>query len=152
MDHTLEIFAGLSLAILVVFTFVQVVGRYVFGISWGWIEEVSIVLLIYTAWATACLLLKQGRHLKVNLVVNRFSRVKQKRLSYIRGSIVVIFLIFIMYSSKGTIEAMEGIRFLTFNLPVNIKYYSVPIGAALLAYYQIRNIWIEIREEKHGDL
>jgi TRAP-type C4-dicarboxylate transport system permease small subunit len=151
LDRILEIFAGLSIATLVAFTFVQVVGRYVFGRSWGWIEEVSIVLLCYTAWVTACLLLKGGRHLMVTVIVDRLSVSYQKWIGRIMGGVVVIFLLFIIYASKGTIEAMEGIRFISFDLPINIKFYSVPIGAVLLAYYQIRNLWIEIKEKAHGD-
>lgn len=151
IDRILEVFAGLSIATLVVFTFVQVVGRYVFGRSWGWIEEVSIVLLCYTAWVTACLLFRDGRHLMVTVVVSRFSLPLQRWLRFLMAGIVVIFLLFIIYASKGTIEAMEDIRFISFDLPINIKFYSVPIGAALLAYYQTRNLWIEIREKGHGD-
>jgi len=151
IDRTLEIFAGLSITTLVVFTFVQVVGRYVFGRSWGWIEEVSIVLLCYTAWVTACLLLKGGRHLMVTVIVDRLPVACQKWLRCIMAGVVVIFLLFIVYASKGTIEAMEGISFISFDLPINIKFYSVPIGAVLLAYYQIRNLWIEIKEKAHGD-
>ena len=150
LDRGLELFAGLSITTLVVFTFVQVVGRYVFGRSWGWIEEVSIVLLCYTAWVTACLLLKGGRHLMVTVIVDRLSVSYQKWIRRIMGGVVVIFLLFIIYASKGTIEAMEGIRFISFDLPINIKFFSVPIGAALLAYYQIRILLTEIKEKAHG--
>jgi TRAP-type C4-dicarboxylate transport system permease small subunit len=150
LDRSLEIFAGLNIATLVVLTFVQVVGRYVFGRSWGWIEEVCIVLLSYTAWVTACLLLRQGRHLMVTVVVSRLTPSLQYWLRLIMAAVVVIFLLFIVYASKGTIEAMEGIRFISFDLPINIKFFSVPIGATLLAYYQIRTVWTEISEKRHG--
>jgi TRAP-type C4-dicarboxylate transport system permease small subunit len=141
----------LSITTLVVFTFVQVVGRYVFGRSWGWIEEVSIVLLCYTAWVTACLLFRDGRHLMVTVIVDRLSVSCQKWIRRIMGGVVLIFLLFIIYASKGTIEAMEDIRFISFDLPINIKFFSVPIGAALLAYYQIRILFTEIKEKAHGD-
>jgi C4-dicarboxylate transporter DctQ subunit len=150
IDRLLQGFAGLSIATLVAFTFVQVVGRYIFGRSWGWIEEVSIVILCYTAWVTACLLIKNNRHLTVTIVILRIPTQWRYILRLIMESIVVIFLLIVIYASKGTIESMEGITFMSFNLPINIKFYSVPIGAALLAYYQIRNLWLDLKERQDG--
>lgn len=150
IDRLLQGFAGLSIATLVAFTFVQVVGRYIFGRSWGWIEEVSIVILCYTAWVTACLLIKNNRHLTVTIVILRIPTQWRYILRLAMESIVVIFLLIVIYASKGTIESMEGITFMSFNLPINIKFYSVPIGAALLAYYQIRNLWLDLKERQDG--
>lgn len=152
VDRCLQVFVGLSLAVLVVLTFGQVVGRYVFGSSYGWVEELSIVILCWTAWTTACLLLKDNRHLMVNVVVDRLPG-KYRRL--VRLSMVVVvffFLLIVIYASKGTIEAMAGITFISFPLPINIKFYSVPVGAALLAYYVIRSLFSEFRGAQHGDL
>ena len=87
----------------------------------------------------------------VTVIVDRLSVPYQKWIRRIMGGVVVIFLLFIIYASKGTIEAMEGIRFISFDLPINIKFFSVPIGAALLAYYQIRILLTEIKEKTHGD-
>ena len=150
IDRALKGFAGLSIATLVVFTFVQVVGRYIFGRSWGWIEEVSIVILCYTAWVTACLLLKDNRHLTVTIVILRIPKQWRYILRLVMESIVVIFLLIVIYASKGTIDSMEGITFMSFNFPINIKFYSVPIGAAILAYYQIRNLWLDLKERQDG--
>ena len=145
-------FVGLSLAVLVFLTFVQVVGRYVFGQSYGWIEELSIVILCWAAWATACLLLRDNRHLMVNVMVDRLPEKYRRLVRLLMGIVVFFFLLIVIYASKGTIEAMAGITFISFPLPINIKFFSVPVGAALLAYYLIRGLFSEFREAKHGDL
>jgi TRAP-type C4-dicarboxylate transport system permease small subunit len=151
VDRCLQVFVGLSLAVLVFLTFGQVVGRYIFGQSYGWVEEVSIVILCWSAWAAACLLLKDNRHLSVNLVIDRLP-VKYRRLVRLfTGVVVFIFLMIIIYASKGTLEAMSGISFISFPLPINIKFFSVPVGAALLAYYLIRCLFSELREANSGD-
>jgi len=88
----------------------------------------------------------------VNVVVDRLPG-KYRRL--VRLSMVVVvffFLLIVIYASKGTIEAMAGITFISFPLPINIKFYSVPVGAALLAYYVIRSLFSEFRGAQHGDL
>ena len=151
MDEFLQGFAFLSISTLVIFTFVQVVGRYFFSRSWGWIEEVSVVILCYTAWVTACLLIKDNRHLKVTVLIQKFPTRYRHRLHLIMTAFIFVFLIIVVYASKGTIESMEGITFMSFDLPLNIKFYSVPIGAGLLAYYQIRDLWENCREMRDGN-
>jgi len=145
------VFVGLSLAVLVVLTFGQVVGRYVFGSSYGWVEELSVLILCWTAWTSACLLLKDNRHLRVGVFVDRLPEQYHRLVRLLMGVVVFVFLVIVLYASKGTIEAMADITFMSLPLPLNMKFYSVPGGAALLAYYLIRTLLSEFRGAKHGD-
>ena len=151
VDRCLQVFVGLSLAVLVVLTFGQVVGRYVFGSSYGWVEELSILILCWTAWTSACLLLKDNRHLRVGVVVDRLPEKWRRLVRLLMGVVVFVFLLIVIYASKGTIEAMADITFISLPLPLNMKFYSVPGGAALLAYYLIRALFSEFRGAPRGD-
>jgi TRAP-type C4-dicarboxylate transport system permease small subunit len=151
IDRILYVYVGLSLGVLVFLAFAQVVGRYFFGQSYGWIEEVSVLILCWTAWISACLLIREKRHLAVTLLVDRLPGRVRHFVHLSMGIIVLIFLAFIIYASKGTIEAMGGIRFVTLSIPVNTKFYSVPVGAFLLAYYVIRCWLFDFRGTIDGD-
>lgn len=151
VDRCLKVFVGLSLALLVVLTFGQVVGRYVFGRSYGWVEELSVLILCWTAWTSACLLLKDNRHLRVDIVIDRLPEKYRRLVRLSMGVVVFIFLVMVLYASKGTIEAMADITFISLPLPINMKFYSVPGGAALLAYYVIRALFSEFRGAPRGD-
>ena len=151
VDRCLKVFVGLSLALLVVLTFGQVVGRYVFGRSYGWVEELSVLILCWTAWTSACLLLKDNRHLRVGIVVDRLPEKYGRLVRLSMALVVFVFLVILLYASKGTIEAMADIQFISLPLPINMKFYSVPGGATLLAYYLIRALFSEFREAPDGD-
>ena len=144
-------FIGLSLAVLVILTFGQVIGRYVFGRSYGWVEELSVLILCWTAWTTACLLIKDNRHLRVGIVVDRLPKKYRRFVRLSMGVVVFVFLVIVLYASKGTIEAMADIQFISLPIPINMKFYSVPGGAALLAYYVIRALFSEFRGAPRGD-
>ncbi len=151
IDRCLQAFAGLSLALLVVLTFVQVLGRYFFGRSYAWVEELSVLILCWVAWTTACLVLRDNRHLKMTFILDKIP-VKWRRLVTLSmGVIILIFLGIVVYTSKGTIEAMSGISFVALPLPLNAKYLAVPVGAVLLAYYVIRGWQLELKRLIHGD-
>lgn len=151
VDRSLQVFVGLSLAVLVVFTFGQFVGRYVFGQSYPWVEELSILILCWTAWTSACLLLRDNRHLMVSVLVSRLPEKCHRLVRLSMGVVVFVFLVILVYASKGTIEAMAGIRFIALPLPINMKFYSVPVGASLLAYYVMRVLFSEFRGVQRGD-
>lgn len=151
VDRCVQGFIGLSLAVLVFFTFGQVVGRYVFGRSYGWVEELSVLILCWTAWTSACLLIKDNRHLRVGIVVDRLPEKCRRLVRLSMGVVVFVFLVIVLYASKGTIEAMADITFISLPLPLNMKFYSVPVGAALLAYYVIRAFFSELRGASRGD-
>ena len=151
IDRCLEVFVGLNLGVLVGLTFGQVVGRYVFSRTYGWVEDLSVIIMCWTAWTSACLLLKDNRHLRVDVVVDRLSEKYRRLVRISTGVVVVVFLIIVIYASKGTIEAMAGIKFISLHLPVNLKYFSVPVGASLLAYYMIRVLFSEFGGAQRGN-
>lgn len=147
----MQVFVGLNLAILVVLIFFQVLGRYIFGQSYAWIEELSVLILCWTAWTSACLIFKDKRHLKMTFIVDKMP-VKWRRLAGLSmGFVILVFLGIVAYTSKGTIEAMSGISFVALPLPINAKYLAVPVGVSLLAYYVIRGWLPELKRLLHGN-
>jgi len=138
VDRCLEVFVGLNLGLLVFITFGQVVGRYVFGHSFGWAEELCTLIFCWTVWPTACLLLRSGRHLNVTLLLNRFSGPTRRQVNLGLRIIILALLGLLIYGGFGAMEAMADISFVTMPLPNNVKFVSVPVGAGLMAYYLIR--------------
>lgn len=144
-------FAGLSLAVLVVLIFIQVLGRYSLGRSYAWAEELSILILCWAAWASACLVLKDNLHLKMTFIVDKMPVKCHRLVRLSMGFVVLAFLGIVVYTSKGTIEAMSGISFVALPLPINAKYLAVPVGACLLAYYVTRGLVPELKGLLRGD-
>lgn len=138
IDRCVEIFITLSIAILVIVTFGQVVGRYVFGYSYGWAEELCVLIFIWTVWTSACLLLRDNRHLSVTVIIYKVPRPYRLVIKFIMGVFILVFLGLIVYGSFGTLEAMAGIDFIALGLPLNWKFISVPVGAVLMGYYTLR--------------
>lgn len=151
IDRSLQVFVGLSLAVLLALTFAQVLGRYFFGRSFGWIEELSILILCWVAWTSACLVLKERRHLKMTFILEKMPLKWSRLVRFSMGIIVLAFLGIVVYTSIGTIEAMSGISFIILPLPINAEYLAVPVGASLLAYYLIRNLFSAPKEPFRGD-
>ena len=71
MDRILKVFLSLALGTLVVVTFLQVISRYAAGRSYAWAEDLCVLIFCWSVWTTACLLIKDQRHLRLTVLVDR---------------------------------------------------------------------------------
>jgi TRAP-type C4-dicarboxylate transport system permease small subunit len=146
LDGLVRAFLGFCLAALVVISFGQVVGRYFFGTSFSWAEDLCVIIFAWTIWTSACLLIRDDRHLKLTLVINRLNRTGRLWLARAIDLITAVFLILVVKAGLGSTEAMAGMEFTALPLPLNVKFGTVPIGAGLLCYYVLRRLVDKNRE------
>lgn len=147
VDRTLFYLLSLSLGALVVICFVQVTARYIFNSAFTWAEEVSVVILLWSTWVGACLVMTKGSHLKIEFLEDRLPERERRILRLVLDLLVVFFLIYITVASKTAIDAI-GSQTL-WSLPevsLKVMYASVPAGCILMLFYQTRLILENVRQ------
>lgn len=156
IDTLLFYLLSTALAALVIICFVQVVARYVFSASFTWAEEVSVVILLWSAWGGACLALKQGTHLKVRILEDRLTEKKNLILRLFLDCLVIPFLVIIVLVSRTVLDAIgEQTLWSLPEVSLNVMYASVPVGCILMIYYvcrltveDIKRLIVLIREDR----
>jgi TRAP-type C4-dicarboxylate transport system permease small subunit len=149
IDKLLFYLVSAALGGVVSICFIQVVARYVFNASFVWAEEISVVILLWATWWGACLGIKRGNHLRVNILEEKITPKSAIILRLSLYCLVIPFLAVIAMTSKILIESSA---FLTlFSLPYvsrNVINYSVPTGCLLMMYYVLRSMisdWESLR-------
>jgi TRAP-type C4-dicarboxylate transport system permease small subunit len=141
IDKLLFYLVSAALGGVVSICFIQVVARYVFNASFVWAEEISVVIILWATWWGACLGIKRGTHLRVNILEEKMTARSGTILRLSLYSLVIPFLAVIAITSKTLIESSA---FLTlFSLPSvsrNVINYSVPTGCLLMIYYILRSM------------
>ena len=141
LDGLLFWFVSLSLTGVIVICFSQVVARYVFNAPFTWAEEVSIVFLLWATWTGACLAIKHGSHIRIQIVEERLAPSTRTMVRLVTSGLAVAFLLIVAWTSR---ELLEANRFMTlFSLPEvprNVLNYSVTVGCILMAYYIVRSM------------
>lgn len=146
IDRTMRLFVGLLLIALVVICLAQVIARYVFNASFSWAEEISIVILLWATWGGASMAMKSNTHLRMSILENRWSLRTRVLIRSILHLLVLCFLGTVAVNSRLTIDSMANITLGSLpQIPMNIMYYSVPVGCLLLIYDTIRCIFQEWR-------
>jgi TRAP-type C4-dicarboxylate transport system permease small subunit len=131
---------------MVMLVFTNVVCRYGFGFSLIWAEEISQYLMVWVAFLGAGLALRQGRHVAVELLQDRFP---ERGRVILRGAVAALCLAFLI----GV--AWLGVEFAWFardmetpvlNIALAIPYAAVPVGMLLMALH----LAFVLRDYAHG--
>jgi TRAP-type C4-dicarboxylate transport system permease small subunit len=123
------------MAVMASLVFTNVITRYIFNFSIMWAEEVSQYLMIWIAYLSAGLAMREGRHVAIEVLQDRLPGVLAMRLRMLVGALVLAFL--------GVVTVL-GFQFVAFawqqetpvlNISLGIPYLAVPIGAMLFALH-----------------
>ncbi|KJS83664.1 MAG: hypothetical protein JM58_12380 [Peptococcaceae bacterium BICA1-8] len=123
-----------SMVLVTVITFAQVVGRYVFSHSFGWSEEVSRFLVVWITFGGSAYAFRKGAHIGVTALINRVPAKFRFYLYLFTRFVTIFFFIVLLY--HGWLHTLQqiinGQVAPATRLPIAIPYSAVPIGSALV--------------------
>ncbi len=131
-----EIAATLLITVAVLVTFLEIIRRYVFGGSLGWANEVTIISVIWATMFGASLGVREGIHIGVDVVVERFPA----RVARV-VNVTTLVLCAVWLFAVG----LWGVDFVTFQMRTNrltaeleipawTTYSIVPIAAFMMTF------------------
>jgi TRAP-type C4-dicarboxylate transport system permease small subunit len=129
----LETMIGLSMLVLTALACLQVLLRYGFGASLFWVEEISVMLMIWMAWLGASLLWLKSGHLGVDLLIQNRSPRTKAIMARTTDLMVATGSIALALASLRTLQAFQGMSLGTLDIDASIKYLPIPVGALCLA-------------------
>jgi TRAP-type C4-dicarboxylate transport system permease small subunit len=133
LDRAVETLLALALLALLAIGTAQVVLRYAFSRPLPWALEASILLLVWATMLCGYIGVRRDAHLSADFL----GWSGQGRLRQLRDSLgvllCVIFLAAYGLSSFKVIDAMDGIPFTALPFEQPVLYWSLPVGAALMA-------------------
>jgi C4-dicarboxylate transporter DctQ subunit len=147
---------SVSLAIVTVLTFSNVIGRYVIGTSIPWSEEVCKFFVIWICFGGAAYAYRVGANIGVTYFVHKLPPKAGFCFSVFSGLVIIGFFAILLY--YGTARVLHQIAVnqvsTAARIPLAIPYASVPIGSFLVIgrlLQQTVSNWREFhKREKSG--
>ena len=136
----------ISLAVMVIVIFMQVVMRYIFNNSLSWSEEFARYLFVWFSWMGVSAGLKDGEHLKVELLSMSLLKrglIKSNEIVAIIVSLIwLATTLIVTYYGFEVVAAQMDMNVLTpaMRLPVWIAYLSIPACSAVVGIRLIAKI------------
>ncbi|MGI9351449.1 MAG: TRAP transporter small permease [Rhizobiaceae bacterium] len=172
IDTIEESFIAITLGLMTLITFANVVARYVFNSNILWGLEVTVFLFAWLVLIGCSYGIKKGFHIGVDVLVNTMSPGPRKILTLIACAACILFAVLLLkgawdywspFVGKRSFYETEDIPvpfFLTwlkdaFNdgeayekLPRFIPYFALPLGMALLLFRVLQATWRIVKGEQ----
>ena len=142
---------GLSLGVLL--AFINVILRYAFDMSLTWAAELTNYLFIWAALFGAAYGFKQGAHISVSLIIEKFPPVVTKGFLMFANLVSIIYLALISYFGYQLVLMLVdfGEMSIDLEIPLWIPHLVLPIAFALAAYRSAEKL-VEIYKTDSSDV
>jgi TRAP-type C4-dicarboxylate transport system permease small subunit len=142
-DHFLEKFLVLIMSILVIDVLWQVISRYVLSSPSSFTDELAGFLLIWVGLLGAAYVAGKNEHLAIDLLIQKSSPERQRKLMIIINGFILLFGIFVMLVGGiwlvWTRFALE-VKSAALQIPLGYVYLVLPVSGILIVYFVIDNI------------
>jgi len=146
----LETVTGVLFLCLFALNILRIVSRYLMGISWIWVPDVSRLLFVWVVFLGASVLVGRNEHLVMDFFSAKLKPAAARRLHV---AIQLGQMTFFAVMLAGGI-LIAGVRmripFDTLDFPTGWAYIAVPVCAAFMILFSADNIFQSLqRTEKH---
>jgi TRAP-type C4-dicarboxylate transport system permease small subunit len=133
LDRFVEFLLFAILAALVAIGGLQVVWRFVLNSPLAWVLEVSVILMVWATMLSGYIGVRRNSHLSADFVGLSMHLRTRWLLDGFTLLLCLVFLAVYGWTSLAVIDAMDGIPFTSIPLTQPSLYWSLPVGAALMA-------------------
>ena len=135
--------AGIMMIFALCLSFYSVVARYIFHWSLDWADEISVYAVVWAVFFGISALIKVDEHVRVDLIINRFSPKRQNILHFYHTLLGLAFICVVAWGGyllvqKAYQTGVSSESYLKFKM--YIPYLIMPLGGLLLVFRMIERL------------
>jgi C4-dicarboxylate transporter DctQ subunit len=137
------VLGGFLFVVITLIVFYEIVARYVFNSPTTWSIDVSIYLVMWATFLGAAYTLKEGGHVMVDVVLQKFSLRHVRLIRLVTYTLVLTFCLVLLW--RGTLACIDAVRYnevtlSTHRFPLWLPMSAIPTGSFLLGLQSICKI------------
>jgi TRAP-type C4-dicarboxylate transport system permease small subunit len=139
IDKVVDITVITLFVVMISFTFLQVVGRYIFLYAPPWTEELARYISIWIVFLGASIGFRTSSHLGVDFFVELLPEAPKKFVFIIINLLLIGMLLTLMYQGIKMFRFAFGQVTAVTRISMSYIYAAVPVGALLMVFEVIVN-------------
>lgn len=132
-------------AIMVAAIFLQIVMRFIFNNSLVWSEELGKFIFVWISWLGISIGERKNEHIKITMVVDKFSPKWQKIFEIISYIILLGILLVTFYYAYTLVGSQHHVNYAGIKISVSWGYLSLVLGCAFMALRVIAVIYYDVK-------
>lgn len=145
LDRVVISILGLALLTLVGIGGTQILLRETIGTPLPWAMELSVLIMIWATMLTGYVGVRRNAHLSADFLGLSTSARTRRVLATMALLLSLLFVLVYGWQSRLVIDAMEGIPFTSLTVTQPVLYWSLPVGAGLMALALLHRLWLQVR-------
>jgi TRAP-type C4-dicarboxylate transport system permease small subunit len=144
IDKALEWMLVFLMSVLVLDVLWQVASRYVMNSPSSYTDELAGFLLIWVGLFGAAYVAGKREHLAIDLLLQRSSHRRKRKLEIVISVIVILFAIVVMVIGGSWLVYTRfylSVKSAALGLPLGVVYLVLPISGLLITYFDIDNTY-----------
>lgn len=140
--RALETMLAVALLAAIAFNFVNVIGRYLFGVTFLAADEAQVYILVYIAFVGTAVAALRGMHLRMDVLARMLPRGAQSALHYLEIVSVIVLGALVVFVSYGYVAQMASLdaRSQNARIPMWIPHAAVTLGFGLVVLVALRQL------------
>jgi len=143
LNKFIKIFAGTMLIIMTIVVTVQIIFRIFFS-ALSFTEEISRYLLVWSSLFAASVAYKQGAHIAVTFIVEKFKGKSKSLMAIIINLISVIFFLIVIFYGLQLINMQVFQTSPALLIPMRYIYLCIPISFSVMLFHSLVMLWGEV--------
>jgi TRAP-type C4-dicarboxylate transport system permease small subunit len=133
LDTATMLSCKLGVVAMTALVLLQIVLRYGFAVPLPWVEEATILMMIWLTFAGTAAALRRGAHVAATMAVDRLPRGGQAALAQVSLAAVLLFSLVVAWQGAMLMQSVTGQRTAALGMPMAFAYAIIPIGSLLTA-------------------
>lgn len=135
VDTVFEVFCVLCLVATLLIVLWQVFSRELLSNSPSWSEESARLLLVWIGFLGATIGFREGAHIAVTFLVDRFPAAVQSAIGRVIQVLLVGFGLFLVVQGSQFVVDAQAATLPGTGLPRSVLYLMMPVAGAMLILY-----------------
>ncbi|WP_413306615.1 TRAP transporter small permease [Bacillus sp. 1P10SD] len=148
-----EYLVYIMLSVMTIIICYQVFSRFVLNVTPPWIQELSLLLMVWIGFLGIAVGLQDNSHIQINLFINALPEKAKVWIGKLHRVSAILFGLFMVIQGGQFAYDMRTSTISGLNMPSAVLYYSVPVSGGLIILYLVFELfgkWHPVIDESEG--
>lgn len=148
IEKTFALLSMAGIGLMLIIIFLQVISRYFFGYTASYSEELSRYLFVWVTFLSLPVVSRQGGHMIVGLLVERFTGERLRRLKIAGCLCSMTFLGIMVWQGIRMVQLAVWQTSPAMEIPMSYMYYAIPLGCGGMLLVTLEELYAILRREE----
>ena len=140
ISDALQTLTGVLFVALLGLSIAQIALRYVAGIAWLWVPDVSRLIFVWVVFLGATVLVARKEHLVMDFLVAKLGPLAARRFAVATDIAQIALFAVMLVGGIRVTQVRMRIPYDTVDIPSGWAYLAVPVCAALMILFSAYNL------------